>query len=152
MQDRCKYEPKQSSFYLENSGYAIINGHTTGKSRVWLILTMSEAIWIRRLQSIFDVFLCSKRKRLPLHMLFDRWRGVRVLASEFKKHKGKCNISQEMRPYRGRNSVTIQRRWGDVTAPINSKTFGCLSLFINETFRKKKKQIQHMYFKIRMSS
>jgi hypothetical protein len=51
-----------------------------------------------------------------------------------------------MRPNRGRNSDTIQRRWGEVTAPINSRTLGCLSLFINNTFTIK--QDQHKYLEL----
>jgi hypothetical protein len=36
--------------------------------------------------------------------------------------------------YRGRNSVTIQRRCGDVTAPMKSSMLGWRSFFIRDTF------------------
>lgn len=47
-----------------------------------------------------------------------------------------CNhmIKKSFCTNRGRNSVTMQRRWGEVTAPMNKRTFGCLSLFITDTF------------------
>jgi hypothetical protein len=51
-----------------------------------------------------------------------------------------CNMELQkgkLRMNRGRNSVTIQRCSGEVTAPIKSKTFGCRSLFIRDTFRNK---------------
>ena len=51
-----------------------------------------------------------------------------------------------MRPNRGRNSDTIQRRGGEVTAPIKSRTLGCLSLFINNTFTQKKTNIKNENF------
>ena len=35
--------------------------------------------------------------------------------------------------YRGRNSVTIQRRCGDVTAPMKSRMLGWRSFFIRDT-------------------
>lgn len=38
---------------------------------------------------------------------------------------------------RGRNSVTIQRRCGEVTAPIKSSIFGCRSFFISDTLKNK---------------
>jgi len=62
---------------------------------------------------------------------------IRSYDVKVQQHKER----KEMRANRGTNSDTIQRRWGEVTAPINSRTLGCRSLFISDTFKVKVRTI-----------
>lgn len=43
------------------------------------------------------------------------------------------DLNRELSTNRGRNSVTMQRRLGEVTAPIKRSMFGWRSLFMSDT-------------------